>query len=259
MLEILILLSSAFLGTVIGMIAGFASSTTMLLIILLFFPIHTTLIFVGIAHLFAEIGKISLSYKHMKIKHFIGFALPAMITTYLGAKTVFEYDPLTLQRGLGVFFIAYVIFLLYHPSFELKPNNKTAILGGSIAGYMSGLTGISGSVRALFLSAYNLSKLEYIAAQGTLGLLIDIVRIPVYIQYSPELPKYVWIASILVVPVSFAGSWVGNNILKYIKQEKFRYVIAFFLIIVACILIINPKYYRKKFNHNNLNKHLIKD
>lgn len=118
----------------VGTLAGFGTSTIMTPILLLFFPFNQTLLLVGIIHWFEDIWKIILFRRGLHWQFILLFGIPGIFTAIAGAQFIFIQEEYLL-RLLGCFFIAYVVFLLFRPSFKLRKNALIAILGGSLSGF----------------------------------------------------------------------------------------------------------------------------
>lgn len=239
----ILLIFLTFLASFIGMVTGFGTSTTMIPIMLLFFQLNQTLLFVGIIHLFSNIGKLFFSLEGLRFKFLLYFVIPSIIATSIGARLTALIRPEIIIQFLGLIFIIYVLIILINPVFHFKQSITNTILGGTISGFTSGLIGIGGSIRGFSLSLYNLSKLKYISTLGVIGTITDLSRILVYFINGFNLTKYLWIVIIICIPISMFGSFIGRKVLNYIDQEKFRYVIGIALTIIGIIFLINPSFF----------------
>ena len=56
------------------------------------------------------------------------------------------------------------------------------LLGGAIAGFFGGLTGLQGAMRSAFLMGTELEPEEYIATSASCSTIIDLARVAVYTQ-----------------------------------------------------------------------------
>jgi len=92
----------------------------------------------------------------------------------------------------------------------------------------------------MFLSAFNLHKAVYISTAAAIGLVVDSTRIISYFTSGATLPKELWWGLLLFIPVSFVGAQIAKRIVDKIPQDKFRTVIAFFLLLIGINLVIWP-------------------
>ncbi len=224
----------------VGLLTGFGTSTIMIPMLLLFFPLAPTLLLVGIIHWFGNIWKIALFRQGVRWRLILIFGVSGVVLTFLGARLVFSVSETFLSQILGGFLIAYVVFLFFHPSFKFKQNALTATVGGALSGFFAGIFGVGGAIRGAFLSAFDLPKAVYIATAGAIGLAIDTARIGTYISGGITLPTNLLWGLLLFIPASFVGAHYAKKIVDKIPQEQFRIVVAVFLLLVGIKLLLFP-------------------
>lgn len=224
----------------VGMLTGFGTSTIMVPVLLLFFPLPQTLLLVGIIHWFGDIWKLALFRQGIRWKLLLGFGVPGIIASFLGASLSFDAPETLLSRIMGGFLIAYVVFIFANPSFRLKQNNSTAVTGGVFSGFLAGIFGIGGAVRSAFLSVFDLPKAIYITTTGGIALFIDSSRLITYTLKGTRLDPMMSWGLIAFIPASFLGAKLAKHTIDKIPQKYFRIVIAAFLFVVGVKLILFP-------------------
>jgi uncharacterized protein len=229
-----------FIAAFIGTVAGFGISTILLPVLILFFPLAQALLFVGILHWFNDIWKIILFKKGMKWKLILLFAISAIVTSFLGALLVFRIPTEILLKILGIFISLYAIFIFIQPHFKLKQTKKNIISGGLLSGFIAGLFGIGGEVRAAFISAFDLKKATYLATIGIIGLAIDSTRIATYFFQGARLASDQLMGLILLVPLSFLGAFLAKFAVDKIPQKYFRKIISVFIFLLVIKIIFFP-------------------
>ena len=224
-----------------GTVSGFGISTLMVPVMLFFLPLSLTLLFVGVVHWFGDFWKIFLFKRGFNWKILFAFGIPGVIASFIGARLTFEAPENLLSRLVGVFLIAYVLFIIFKPSFKLKPKTSTAFLGGLFSGLAGGLTGVGGgAIRAVVLSAFNLQKEIYVFTTGVIGATIDASRIIGYFTGGTRLTGTLLIGLPFFVLASFLGVKIGKIFVDKIPQEKFRFVVAFFLFVIGAKFTLFP-------------------
>jgi hypothetical protein len=241
-MEILYLTFLTIIAGGIGTLTGFGTSTIMVPVLLVFFPLAPTLLLVGVLHVFGDIWKISLFRQGVRWRLILLFGVPGVISTFLGARLVFSVPETLLSKILGGFLIAYVAFLAFNPDFKFKQNTLTATTGGAVSGFFAGIFGVGGAIRGAFLAAFDLPKAVYIATAGAIGLAIDTVRIGTYLSEGTTLPSHLYWGLLLFIPASFIGAHAAKKIVDRIPQEQFRLVVAIFLLLFGVKLLIFPSY-----------------
>jgi len=237
-MEILCITLLTILASGIGTLTGFGTSTIMVPVLLLFFPLAPTLFLVGIIHWFGDIWKIVLFRQGVRRRLIILFGIPGVMLTFLGASLVFSVPETLLSKILGAFILAYVTFLFFKPAFKFKQNAPIAAAGGALSGFFAGIFGVGGAVRGAFLSAFDLPKDVYIATSGAIALAIDSVRLTTYFLEGATLSTRLYYGLLLFIPASFAGAQIARRIVDRIPQRQFRAIVAVFLLLVGIKLLI---------------------
>ncbi len=239
-MEIIFLSILAFIASAIGTTTGFGISTVMIPIVLLFYPLPQTLLFVGIIHCVGNIWKLLLFKHGIRWRLILSFGIPGIAASLLGALLVFTVSESLLSRILAAFIIIYVIYLFANPSFKIKESNLSAVSGGTLSGFLAGIFGMGGAVRSLFLSAFDLPKPVYIATGGAIALIIDSARLTTYLLQGVRLEKLILWGMLIFIPASFAGAKTAQLVVDKIPQKYFRTVVAVFLFLVAVKLLLLP-------------------
>jgi uncharacterized membrane protein YfcA len=238
--EIIYIALLTLLASLIGTLAGFGISTIMVPILLITLPLPQTLLLVGVVHWFNDIWKILLFRKGIRWKLLLAFGLPGIFASFLGSSLSLRIPWEILSRTLGVFLIAYVIFIVFNRTFKLSQKLSVAISGGALTGFFAGIFGIGGEINAVALSAFNLEKTVYVAAAGAISFMIDSTRIATYIQGGTRLDPVLVSGFLIFVPVSLIGAIVGKKGIEKIPQEKFRNFVALFIFIFGLKLVLFP-------------------
>jgi uncharacterized membrane protein YfcA len=225
---------AAFFAEIVGTLAGFGSSTILLPIAVLFFDFKTALVLVAFMHLFGNLGRITFFRKGLVWRVIIYFGVIGVAGTLLGALLVSRIDQSLLKALLGVFLVAYALFVLVKPSFSMKPTKLNMLSGGVSSGFLAGLIGTGGALRSAFLTAYNLPKTQYVSTAAAIAIAVDGARIPLYIKDGLLATSYYWMLPILLV-LAFAGSYAGKRLVTKIPQGVFSRVV------LVCLLLAGAK------------------
>lgn len=236
-MEIVYLSLLTLVATTIGTITGFGTSTLMIPVMVMFLPPVEAIFLVAIIHWFGDVWKVSLFRKGFNIKLVLWFGIVGLITSYIGASISLGIDQSLLLRVLGVFLGVYAILLMYQTNFKIPASRFTALSGGALSGFFAGTFGIGGAIRGMFLSAFDLPKAVYIATTGAIGLAVDSTRIITYVAGGTTLPERLWWSLLILIPVSFVGAQIAKKISDRIPQDKFRVVVAIFLLCIGIKLI----------------------
>jgi uncharacterized membrane protein YfcA len=238
-MELLLILVVVVIASGVGTLTGFGLSTIMIPVMVLFYPMPETLLFVGIVHWFNDLWKLLLFREGIRWKLILSFGVPGIIATILGARLIFSVPGTILQRILGVFLIGYVAFLFVRSAFKVRQSTATGALGGALSGFFAGLFGIGGAIRAMFLSTFDLPKAVYLATAGAIAIAIDTPRLITYIWQGARLEPLLFWGTLLFVPASFLGARAAKGLVSRIPQEHFRNVVAAFLLVLGLRLLLH--------------------
>jgi uncharacterized membrane protein YfcA len=237
-LEDVLFLIIGFFSEVIGPMAGFGSSTIYLPLASYFVDFKTALVLVAIFHLFGNISRITFFRHGLDRRVLLVFGLPSFLFSLLGATMVGDLSQTLLRLLLGIFLISLSVIFLVRPNLTFPANKKSLVLGGGISGFIVGLIGTGGALRATFLTGLKLDKEKYIATAAVIALGSDATRIPSYIASGFLTEQYYYFIPILFA-IALAGSFVGRKIVTRINQAKFKKMVLMAVILVSIKFIVD--------------------
>ena len=130
------------IASMVGTMTGFGTSTIMVPVLLLFYAVPQTLLFVGIIHWFGNLWKMLFFRSGLRWRLILCFGIPGIVASYFGASLVPDVPKELLRRILGGVMVGYVVFLLVKGSFKLKQSIRSGICGGALSGFLAGIFGI---------------------------------------------------------------------------------------------------------------------
>ncbi|MFY8096204.1 MAG: sulfite exporter TauE/SafE family protein [Flavobacterium sp.] len=252
-MEYFIIPTIALIASALTFFSGFGLGTILLPAFGLFFPIEIAIALTAIVHFLNNIFKLGLVFKNIDKKVVLGFGVPALLFSFLGAKTLqlldFPYNFIKYQISENVFEtnivkITIAVVLPFFAFFELIPklknlqfNKKYLVLGGMLSGFFGGLSGHQGALRSAFLTKVGLSKEAFIATGVSIACLIDISRLSVYSNQITQYQNQIDINLILVATISaFIGVYFGTKLVKKITISTIQNIVAVMLILFAVLL-----------------------
>lgn len=221
---------TGFFSEVLGTIAGFGSSTIFLPLASYLVDFKTALVLVAIFHLFGNLGRIAFFRRGLDKKVLLLFGLPSFLFSLIGATLVGDLSQTLLKLILGIFLIAFSITFIFKPKLAFPANTRMLVLGGGASGFIVGLIGTGGALRAAFLTGLKIDKEKYIATAAVIALGTDATRIPFYVSSGFLTEQYYYFIPVLFA-IALGGSFVGRKIVGRIDQEKFKKIV-----LVAVIL-----------------------
>jgi uncharacterized membrane protein YfcA len=227
-----------FFSEIVGTMAGFGSSTIYLPLASYLLDFKTALVLVAIFHFFGNISRIAFFRHALDKKVLLLFGIPSFVLSLIGASLVGELPQTFLKFILGIFLIAVSIMFLLRPKLAFPTNTNSLVLGGGISGFIVGLIGTGGALRASFLTGLKMDKEKYIATAAVIALGTDATRIPSYVSAGFLLEQYYYLVPILF-GVAVSGSYIGKKLVNRIDQNKFKKMVLVAVILVSIKFIID--------------------
>jgi hypothetical protein len=237
-LGFIILLIIALFSEIVGTMAGFGSSTIFMPLASYFVEFKTALVLAAIFHLFGNISRITFFRHGLDKNVLLIFGIPSFVLSLLGATLVGDLSQTVLKFLLGIFLIVVSVIFLIRPKLAFPVNKKSLVLGGGISGFMAGLIGTGGALRASFLTGLKMEKEKYIATSAVIAFGTDATRIPYYIS-SGFLPEQYYYLIPFLFGMAVVGSYIGRKIVTKIDQDKFKKMVLIGVILVSIKFIID--------------------
>lgn len=234
----IIFIMIGFFSEIVGTMAGFGSSNIYLPLASYLLDFKTSLVLVAIFHFFGNISRIAFFRHALDKEILLLFGIPSFILSLIGASLVDDLSQTLLKFMLGMFLIVISAMFLLRPKLAFPANAKSLVLGGGISGFIVGLIGTGGALRASFLTGLKLEKEKYIATAAVIALGTDATRIPSYISTGFLSEQYYYLIPILFV-TAVAGSYVGRKIVAKIDQDKFKKIVLIAIILASIKFIVD--------------------
>ncbi len=228
MIEIIAITIIAAGSSALSTLTGFGTSSIMVPILSLFYPLHQTLLFVGILHFIGAIWKAIIFKKGFRWNIVLLFGIPATIASFLGAYTTFKIPEQYSYKLLGLVLLIYSITSLIKPNFEIPKTKSLFAGGGFLSGFFAGIIGLGGAIRATFLHAFNLPKIVYLFSANFIALFIDASRISTYLYFGAHLSRNLLISLLLSLFAALTAIFYARKFILLLPQEKYRKIVSIF-------------------------------
>ena len=205
---------------------------------LFFVDFKTALILVAIFHISGNFGRSTFFRHGLDKKMILTFGIPSIIFAVIGAQMVGTLSQPTFKIILGVVLIVISVAFLVRPKLQFPANSATVITGGGISGFITGLVGTGGAIRAAFLTGFNVDKFKYIATAAIIAIATDATRIPVYLSGGFLTSNYYYYIPVLIA-IALGGSFIGRRIVNKIDQVKFKKMVLIGIILVSIKFILD--------------------
>ena len=210
----------AFIAAALTVPAGFGLSTMLTPLVLFIVNPYEAVAIVAVVHGVHNGWKLVLLKDHVDLDAFKRYGIWLVIGATGGAllHSQVSQDPLLLI--IGIFLVILPILTLSEGWTGYRIPEANDRIGGFGSGFMGGLSGHQGALRAMFLKRRLSDKMSYAATASVLALCVDLTRIPVYIFINET--EIIDNFSLLI-PLTISallGVQVGKLFLQRLKSDS---------------------------------------
>ena len=217
--ELLLVAIGSFLAAALTVPAGFGLSTILTPLVLLLMGPHEAVAVVAVVHGAHNAGKFAALKESVDFEAFRRYGVWLVLGAILGAVLQNEVPQKPLLALIGAFLVSLPLLSMSEGWTGYRIPEANDSLGGFGSGFMGGLTGHQGALRAMFLTRRLPDKMAYAATASVLALCVDFSRVPVYLLFRyDEVSQHTALTLVLVIS-ALIGVRVGKAWLERLKSE----------------------------------------
>lgn len=217
--ELLLVAIGSFLAAALTVPAGFGLSTILTPLVLLLMGPHEAVAVVAVVHGAHNAGKFAALRESVDFEAFRRYGVWLVLGAILGAVLQNEVPQKPLLALIGAFLVSLPLLSMSEGWTGYRIPEANDSLGGFGSGFMGGLTGHQGALRAMFLTRRLPDKMTYAATASVLALCVDFSRVPVYLLFRyDEVSQHTALTLVLVIS-ALIGVRVGKAWLERLKSE----------------------------------------
>jgi uncharacterized protein len=168
------------------------------------------------------------------------FGLMSAAGAFLGALLHAVVASTALKIALGTILIATGLLGTAGWTDRLRVGRRGASAAGAISGFLGGLVGYQGGLRAAAMLALDVRKEVFVATAVAIAIVVDGARLPVYaVSVGPKLIEIWSLLLVAAIGVS-AGTLLGKTILGRIPEAFFRRVVSALILVLGVAMLISP-------------------
>ena len=237
-LNSLIVLIVTFITSALTLLTGFGVGTVLTPTFAFFYDTKTAVFLVSIVHLANNLLKVGLFRAHINKEILIKFGAVSLVGAIVGSFLQNAVPGEYVRSALAVFLILAGGAEFIPSASKIKIPRSFDFIGGFFSGFLGGMIGNQGAIRSAYLLNYELSKEAFIATATAIAIVIDLTRIPVYLYSRMDKLESTAGPLLVVIVIAFAGTFVGKALLKKISLERFRMIVAAFLVLMGAALFV---------------------
>ena len=222
-IEIIILaIVASFTAAALTVPAGFGLSTMLTPIVLMLMSPHEAVAVVAVVHGAHNAGKSWSLWESINFQAFRYYGIWLILGAIIGALLQNQVPQKPLLGIMGIFLILLPLLTLNQSWKDYRLPEANDRIGGFGSGFMGGLSGHQGALRAMFLTSRLSDKMAYAATASIFALCVDLSRIPVYLFFRPDGITENWELTIALVVSALIGVKTGKQWLQSMKSESIR-------------------------------------
>jgi uncharacterized membrane protein YfcA len=114
-----------------------------------------------------------------------------------------------------------------------------SLFAGILSGFFGGLVGNQGGIRSSFLLGFKLKEKEFVATATGIALMVDIVRIPVYLTMQAGQILSIWKLILIILIGVLIGTVAGTWLLRKIPEKIFIKVVSAIIVLIGIFILIH--------------------
>jgi uncharacterized membrane protein YfcA len=226
--------ATAALSAVVGMGGGM----TLLAVMTLLLPAADVVPLHGVVQLFSNGTRTLLMLRHVHLKIFSIYLLPALAGVLLGAGIYTAGELSWFRPAVGAFVLLWLATLRFEPRLGRLPLWTFAPLG-LFVGLFASLLGATGPLIAPFFLREDLSPEEVIGTKAAVQIVTHFAKIPAFLalgyDYEAALPVL-----LPLLAAAILGTVAGRRVLAGLPQDVFRRLFYAVLAVIGVRLLLIP-------------------
>ncbi len=234
MFEIIVAFAAA-IGGIVATLAGFGIGSIITPLLAARLGMKLAVAAVAIPHVVGTALRFWFLRKSLDRRVLLSFGLTSAIGGLVGALLHARIG----GRALGFLLAALLIFagvtgLL---GITMRFGKRSAWIAGALSGMLGGLVGNQGGIRAGAMMGFDVPKEAFVATATAVGLLVDGMRVPVYLYTQGRELLAIWPVVLLATIGVVVGTIAGRAILGRLSEEAFKRVVSALLVVLGVSML----------------------
>lgn len=123
---------------------------------------------------------------------------------------------------------------------RFRVGHRGASVAGAASGFLGGLVGYQGGLRAAAMLALDVRKEVFVATSVAIAIAVDGARLPVY-GFSMGMPLlHIWPLLLIAAAAVSAGTLLGRAIFGHVPETLFRRIVGAVILALGVTMLIAP-------------------
>jgi uncharacterized protein len=222
-------------GTIGGLI-GFGSSIMLMPALVFAVGPKEAIPIMAIAGLMANLSRVAVWWREVDWKAAAVYSAAAIPASALGAITLIQLDPRSLELALGVFFLAMIPLRRWLIARGFTISLWQLALVGAGIGFLAGVVATVGPINTPFFLAYGLSKGPFVSTEALGSAMMGISKATVFRTFG-ALPWETASRGLLIGATVTCGSYLSKQLMHKISTDQFRGMMDVVLLAAGLLMI----------------------
>lgn len=232
-----ILTIAAFVGGAIASVAGFGIGSIITPVLAFRYGTKLAVAAVAIPHAVGTLLRFWLIRRHVNTRVFLSFGITSAAGGLAGALLHTVLVSPVLSIILGVLLVFAGLTGVTGVSKRLRFGGRVGWAAGGLSGLLGGLVGNQGGIRSAALISFDLHRDAFVATATAIALIIDAVRVPVYLGFqSHSIARILPLIGLMAAGV-LVGTVTGKGILSRIPEPIFRRVVGVVILALGVAML----------------------
>ena len=211
----------------IASVAGFGIGSVLTPLVAWQYGVKTAVVLVAIPHFAATLLRAWRLRREVDRTVLVRFGIASAAGGLTGALLHGQVRSSGLAVVFGCLLVLAGFLGLTRLSERLRFGRTTAWVAGVVSGGVGGLVGNQGGIRSAALMGFDIPKEAFVATGTAIGLIVDAVRLPVYLTLEwQELLPPVWPLLGVATAGTLLGTVAGERVLRHIPERVFRTIVS---------------------------------
>ena len=237
MLDFFLLFVGAFFAAAISGAAGFGGALLLLPLLVLKVGVTQAVPLLTIAQFVGNLSRAGFGFNQIQWKQVGLFLVGAIPLSILGALSFVQLPNESAIRLIGTVVLIFVA-LKHFDLVKVTSGPLVLIVGGGIAGFLSGLVGSAGPLAAAIFLSLGLPPVAYIASEAMTALAMHGAKMIVY-QHFVVLDISFWFLAVLLSAAMIIGTWSAKRIVERISRKLFQRLVSILLVSIAAFMVVH--------------------
>jgi uncharacterized membrane protein YfcA len=233
---LLVASGAAYVLAVLSAVASFGGGVLLLPVFTTLFGLRVAVPVLTLAQISSNASRVVFNRDDLQWRPNVRFCLGAVPFAVVGALLLASAPLAPLQRVLGVFLIAVVVWRRVKPH-PRPPGDAAFVAVGAASGLGSALLGSVGPLTAPFFLAKGLRRSAYIGTEAVCALAMHLTKTAAY-GATDLLDPRVLLLGLALTPATLLGAWTGKKLVGRISDRVFVALVEIGLLAAGLLFLL---------------------